>query len=1024
MASTGSENRENRRNLATATKVVATELPPQKLTLSILDRFKALLRQRDHELRGSAEDDTVTPPSAEEIVHFYDLLLSELTLNSKPIITDLTIIAGDQKEHGKGIAEGICARILEAPVEQKLPSLYLLDSIVKNIGREYVTYFSYCLPEVFCEAYRQVQPDQHNAMRHLFGTWSAVFPPSVLRKIEAKLQFSPSANHQSSGLTPSRASESPRPTHGIHVNPKYLRQLEHSTVDGNIQQARGASALKMFGQKPSIGYDEFDLGQAELVSSQAGDPRLSSTGNAVEEFAADHSSRRLADRSSTAHLKFKYGLGRATGGDEEMSSLHGKHYAGGNHTCFETKTMYNVSNGHEHLQPRALIDAYGNDTGKRSFNDKPLLGQRHNIKGIDNKVVTPSWQNTEEEEFDWEDLSRPLVDRSRSNDFLSTSVPPFGRVSFRPAFGVRRASPLEANQAQLPALDNSSMIAEDAVPLLSFGRGSMGKIPGFRAERNHILDSRYLQEAWNMPSHLAKGRGRNFHLPLLASGMSSSDGEKSLVDKLPDADSKIHGPQSIISRFGSSNLDSISVEVRPAVVPASVGVRPPLNVHNSHPLPLQPIFSQKKQMKSQFDSINSSNNVNNRGPNGYLYDQQLDGFGNKELSAMKLSQLSNQRAGLISLNQRNQVQVTPLQPQFLPSQGAHPSAAAVVPPHLVAPRLNHGYNPQMHGAAVSSVLSKPVTGAQLMLPVQNIPNSSLHLQGGTLPLPPGVPPTSSQMIPLTQNAVPVVANQPTSISGLIGSLMAQGLISLTRPTPVQDSVGVEFNADLLKVRHESAISSLYTDLPRQCKTCGLRFKCQEEHSSHMDWHVTKNRMSKNRKQKPSRKWFVSASMWLSGAEALGSEAVPGFLPTEVIVEKKDDEEMAVPADDDQNACALCGEPFDDFYSDETEEWMYKGAVYLNMPSGLTAGMDRSQLGPIVHAKCRSESSVVSPEDFRQDERVCFSLVEPFIVFIYLHAAESLTLLRLSLSLVFCWRSLPFIHVCIVWEQLTDFSLTE
>ncbi|KAG6638973.1 hypothetical protein CIPAW_10G069000 [Carya illinoinensis] len=932
MASTGSENRENPRNLATVTKVVATELPPQKPTQTILDRFKALLRQRDDELRGSAEDDTVTPPSAEEIVHFYDLLLSELTFNSKPIITDLTIIAGDQKEHGKGIAEGICARILE----------------------------------VFCEAYRQVHPNQHNAMQHLFGTWSAVFPPSVVRMIEAQIQFSPSANDQSSGLTPSRASESPRPTHGIHVNPKYLRQLEHSAVDGNIQQARETSALKLYGQKPSIGYDEFDLGQAELLSSQAGDPRLSSTGNAVEEFAADHSSRRLADRSSTAHLKFKYGLGRATGGDEEMSSLHGKHYAGSNHTL-QTRTMYNVSNGNEHQQPRALIDAYGNDTGKRSFNDKPLLGQRHDINGIDNKVFTPSWQNTEEEEFDWEDLSRPLVDRSRSNDFLSTSVPPFGRVSVRPAFGVQRASPLMANQAQLPALDNSSMITEDAVPLLSFGRGSMGKIPGFRAERSHILDSRYPQEAWNMPPHLAKGRGRNFHLPLRASGMSSSDGEKSPVDKLPDNDSKIRGPQSIISRFGSSNLDSISVEVQPAVVPASMGARPLLNVHNSRPPSLQPIFSQKR---SQFDLINASNNVNNCSPNGYLYmpDQQLDGFGNKELGAMKLSQLPNQRAGLISLNQRNQVQVTPLQLQFLPSQGAHPSSAAVVPPHLVAPRLNHGYKPQMHGAAVSTVLSKPVTGAQLVFPVQNIPNSSLHLQGGTLPLPPGVPPTSSQMIPLTQNAVPVVSNQQTSISGLIGSLMAQGLVSLTRPTPLQDSVGVEFNADLLKVRHESAISALYTDLPRQCTTCGLRFKCQEEHSSHMDWHVTKNRMSKNRKQKPSRKWFVSVSMWLSGAEALGSEAVPGFLPTEVILEKKDDEEMAVPADDDQNACALCGEPFDDFYSDETEEWMYKGAVYLNMPGGLTAGMDRSQLGPIVHAKCRSESSVVSPEDFRQDER--------------------------------------------------------
>ncbi|CAK8542210.1 unnamed protein product [Lathyrus sativus] len=121
--------------------------PPPSI---LVGRFKALLKQHedDPRLRNSQ-------PSTEEIIPIYELLLAELESNVKPITTDLTIIVEQHREQARGIAYAICARILEVSADHKLPSLHLLDNVVKNVGQEYVRYFSLRLPEVFCEAYRE-----------------------------------------------------------------------------------------------------------------------------------------------------------------------------------------------------------------------------------------------------------------------------------------------------------------------------------------------------------------------------------------------------------------------------------------------------------------------------------------------------------------------------------------------------------------------------------------------------------------------------------------------------------------------------------------------------------------------------------------------------------------------------------------------------------------------------------------------------------------------------------------------------
>ncbi|KAL8366127.1 hypothetical protein RB595_004751 [Gaeumannomyces hyphopodioides] len=134
---------------------------------------------------------------AAAVAEDYRDALDGLTLNSRVEISSLTLIARENTEAAHAIAEVLMDHIKQVVASRKLPALYLLDSIVKNVGTPYTLFFGRKLYQTFMEAYASVDNGTRRKMDEMLKTWKEpvpgtldtrpVFPPDTVRPIENAL---------------------------------------------------------------------------------------------------------------------------------------------------------------------------------------------------------------------------------------------------------------------------------------------------------------------------------------------------------------------------------------------------------------------------------------------------------------------------------------------------------------------------------------------------------------------------------------------------------------------------------------------------------------------------------------------------------------------------------------------------------------------------------------------------------------------------------------------------------------------
>ncbi|XP_047158709.1 polyadenylation and cleavage factor homolog 4-like isoform X3 [Vigna umbellata] len=842
-------------------------------------------------------------------------------------------------------------------------------------------------------------------MKHLFGTWKGVFPPQCLQMIEKELGFTPAVNGSASVSATVRSDlQSQRPPHSIHVNPKYLerqRLQQSSTSKGVVDDMTGA-LLKS-------NEDSERPNRALGASRPWLDPRINMLNNQHTQRDAfnDSVSEKSIDGSfggsqygSGISSNLVSGAGRTgtklidLGQEKTWSKTDGG----------DAETISGQKNGF------SLKRSLSNREAPKSINLKAHRQPGLNLTQIWNNMMSDNWKNSEEEEFTWDEMNSGLTDHGPNvSSNLSTdswmtddeNLEGEDHLHILHPYGEKVDREISTVKKQLPGFGGHppsswQLQKHHTIDKLTlkpgYSEGFVSTISGLPANASSLPVKKGNQ---SLTSKAIVGMSKIVEQQFDSGETESPSGQSPSQRQSPSLPGTVYHPHS---------MQNLPEQEMPQDHKTSQFLGGPTGQHIRDRSPtLHPVVqvgnmrrTQEKDMQGTFQPKLQSLQPDSA---------QAEVFAKTKLPQSKVSLTK----GVSEQSTKNNLSAAAVKSGIIPKK----SITSNLDPrkHLSKSGV------QLPPSGRSSPATLTSSGSAVVSPALLDP---LHKDSSSLPKKPqgkiGQPPQRLNTQPPASSNVNAAKNNVNPIANLLSSLVAKGLISAETESPtvvpsevlkgskdktanistnssfpvtsVSDSaavpassardeedastksslpsaqststkirnlIGFDFKPNVIREFHEPVIRELLDDFSHHCKICSIRFKQEQQYKRHLEWHATRE----HDPIKVSRSWYAKSSDWIAGKVEYSSELE--FTDSVVVHDKETDSsqlDTMIRADENQCLCVLCGELFEDVYCHERNEWMFKGAVYMNCLD-FNDEMESRNVGPIIHAKCLSENSIVT-----------------------------------------------------------------